>query len=334
LDAATRRGRRRKRMVQRALIVVALAVATGVAGLPAAGCGQESEAAKGALQVMATTSVLADIAQNVAGDRFAVDSLMPLDTDPHAFEPTPGDLRRISQSDLLIVNGAGLEGSLDKYLRDLGTERVVVAAEGLESRAPKVGEPAHEDDEEEARQNEGTAEPDPHFWLDPTLVKSYVDTIAAAFAEKDPEHAQEYERNGAAYKKQLDELDAWIAARVATVPAERRKLIMNHASHGYWADRYGFRIVGAVIPSVSTGAAPTAADLADLLATIARERVPAIFVEITENAALAEQIAADAGITVVDDLLDHSLTAADGAAPTYLAMMKYDTQRIVDALKQ
>jgi ABC-type Zn uptake system ZnuABC Zn-binding protein ZnuA len=322
-----------KRLPVGALAVygVAVCLVVPVASL-ASGCGRdEVGSGQRGLRVTATTSVLADIAQNVAGQRATVESLIPLGADPHAFEPTPGDLRRLAQSDLVVVNGAGLEGSLDRYLQDLEQDQVVVASAGLASRRPKVGEPAH-DDEEGDLENEGKS--DPHFWLDPTLAKHYVDNISLALARMDPEHAEEYQRNAMSYGKKLDDLDTWIAEQVAAVPVERRKLVMNHASHGYWADRYGFTIVGAVIPSVSTGAAPTAADLSDLLATIRREDVPAIFVEVTENPGLAEQIAADAGIAVVDDLLDHSLTGSAGVAPTYVAMMKYDTQRIVAALRQ
>jgi ABC-type Zn uptake system ZnuABC Zn-binding protein ZnuA len=300
-----------------------------------AGCGaQASNGDDGSLEVLATTTVLADIAQNVAGDRFTVDALVPRNADLHAFEPTPGDLRRIVGADLVVVNGAGLEGWLDKYLGDVDEANVVIASKGLVPREPGAGEPVHaHEDGEEGSEAEHAVEPDPHYWLDPTLVKSYVDEIATAFAAHDPGHAAGYRVNAAAYKKQLDELDAWIAAQVATVPPERRELVMNHASHGYWADRYGFRVVGAVIPSVSTGAAPTAADLSDLMQTIAREKVAAIFVEVAENPALAAQIAGDAGVLVVSDLLDHSLTDPDGVAPTYIDMMKFDTTRIVEALR-
>jgi ABC-type Zn uptake system ZnuABC Zn-binding protein ZnuA len=306
--------------------------------LLAAGCGaQGSDGEEGELNVLATTTVLADVAQNVAGDRFTVDALVPRNADLHAFEPTPGDLRRIAGADLLVVNGAGLEGWLDKYLEDVDEANVVTASKGLVPREPGAGEPVHEHEDAEAGEEEEAhhdEEADPHFWLDPTLVKSYVDEIAAAFAARDPGHAAAYRANAAAYKEQLDELDVWIAEQVATVPPERRKLVMNHASHGYWADRYDFQVVGAVIPSVSTGAAPTAADLSDLMRTIRREKVAAIFVEVAENPALAQQIAGDAGVRVVTDLLDHSLTGRDGVAPTYIDMMKFDTTRIVEALRQ
>jgi ABC-type Zn uptake system ZnuABC Zn-binding protein ZnuA len=295
--------------------------------LLAAGCGTGTKAKETAgnapLDVIASVSFLADIAQNVAGDRFAVRSLVPLDTDPHSFEPTPADLREVATADLVVVNGSGLEGPLLKTLENAGGEATIVdASAGLQSRSPQPGEPPLEN-----------SETDPHFWLDPVLVKTYVANIRDAFAKADPDGAALYDANAAAYAKRLDGLDAWIRSQVATVPAANRLLVMNHASHGYYADRYGFSVVGTVIPSVGTGETPTAKQLGDLTAAIRASGVKAIFVEIEENSKLAEQIAAETGITVVDDLLDHSLTAADGVAPTYIDMMTFDTQRIVEALK-
>jgi ABC-type Zn uptake system ZnuABC Zn-binding protein ZnuA len=295
--------------------------------LLATGCGTEKEAGgtsgKAALDVVASVSFLADVAQNVAGDRFEVRSLVPLETDPHSFEPTPKDLGEVAAADLVLINGGDLEGPLLKTLENAGGEATLVdASAGLQSRTPQPGEPPLE-----------SSETDPHFWLDPVLVKSYVATIRDAFAKADPNGAAEYEANAAAYTAQLDELNAWIESQVALVPAANRKLAMNHASHGYFADRYGFSVVGTVIPSVGTGETPTAKQLSDLTAAIRTSGARAIFVEIEENPKLAEQIAAETGITVVDDLLDHSLTAADGVAPTYVDMMTFDTRRIVEALK-
>src|SRR5450756_1146297 len=156
---------------------------------------------------------------------------------------------------------------------------------------------------------------------------------AAQGKQADPPGAAAYEANAAAYTKRLDELNAWIKSQVATVPAANRKLVMNHASHGYYADEYGFSVVGTVIPSVGTGETPTAQQLGDLTAAIRKSGAKAIFVEIEENPKLAEQIAAETGITVVDDLLDHSLTEPHGVAPTYIDMMKFDTKRIVEAMQ-
>lgn len=293
-----------------------------------AGCGAEQTAADATgdtpLDVVVSVSFLADIAQNVAGDRFAVRSLVPLETDPHSFEPTPADLREVAAADLVVINGSGLEGPLLKTLENAGGEATIVdASSGLKSRAPQPGEPPLED-----------SEADPHFWLDPVLVETYVANIRDAFAKTDPDGAAEYEANAATYIAKLDALNAWIESRVATIPDADRLLVMNHASHGYFADRYGFSVVGTVIPSAGTGETPTAKQLSELTVAIRASGAKAIFVEIEENPKLAEQIAAETGIVVVDDLLDHSLTEPDGVAPTYIDMMKFDTHRIVEALRQ
>ncbi|HET6475652.1 MAG TPA: zinc ABC transporter substrate-binding protein [Thermoleophilia bacterium] len=305
------------------LLLLAAALLLPAATL-AVGCGTATTSAGGgALDVVASVSYLADIAQNVAGDRFEVRSLVPLETDPHAFEPTPSDLGEVAGADVVIVNGGGLEGPLLGTLENAGGDATIVeASAGLESRRPQPGEPPLDET--------GT---DPHFWLDPTLVKTYVENIRDAFAEADPAGAAEYEANAAAYSKKLDELDAWIETQIAQIPPADRKLVVNHASHGYFADRYGLEIVGAVIPGTGTGAAPTAKQLTELTTAIRSSGAKAIFVEIDENPELAQQIAGETGATVVTDLLDHSLSEPGGVASTYIEMMKYDTRRIVEAIQ-
>jgi ABC-type Zn uptake system ZnuABC Zn-binding protein ZnuA len=292
--------------------------------LLAAGCGASGAASGGgALEVVAAESFLADIAQNVAGERFTVQTLIPPGTDPHAFEPTPKDLGEVATADLVVINGGGLEGPLLKTLENAGGRATIVdASAGLRGRSPQPGEPPL-----------GSSETDPHFWLDPVLVKTYVANIRDAFTKADPAGTAAYRANASAYTKRLDGLDTWIKSQVATVPAADRLLVMNHASHGYYADQYGFSVVGTVIPSVGTGETPTAKQLSDLTAAIRASGAKAVFVEIDENPKLAQQIAAETGITVVADLLDHSLTVPGGAAPTYIDMMKYDTRRIVEALR-
>ena len=306
------------------LIIAVLSVVAVAAGLGAGGCGAGGDTAGGgALDVVAAESFLADIAQNVAGDRFTVRTLIPLGADPHAFEPTPRDLGEVVAADLVIVNGGGLEGPLLDTIKGAGgSAGIVDASAGLASRVPQAGEPPLD-----------SGQVDPHFWLDPVATQTYVANIRAAFAEADPAGAAVYKANAAAYVAQLKRLDTWITAQVAQIPQQDRKLVMNHASHGYFADRYGFRLVGTVIPGVGTSESPTAQQLGELTAAIRKNGVRAIFVETEENHQLARQIAAETGVTVVTDLLDHSLTSADGAAPTYIDMMKDDTRRIVEALK-
>ena len=230
------------------LLVAALLALATVARRRLRGCEQPPS---GALDVVASTSFLADIAQNVAGDRFPVQSLIPRGTDPHSFEPTPSDLRTAAGADLVIVNGGGLEGTLLTTLQNaVGDVPIVDASAGLTTRTPKPGEPAL-----------AAGETDPHFWLDPMLVKTYVKNIEAAFSKADPAGAATYKANAAAYDKKLDALDAWIRRQVAQIPPADRKLVMDHASHGYFADRYGFTIIGTVIPSASTSDSPTARQL-------------------------------------------------------------------------
>ena len=307
-----------------------LAAAALLLGLAGAGCGDEGDAAAGgALDVVASATFLADIAQNVAGDRFTVRAMVPPDADLHAYEPTPRDLADVAGADLFLVNGAGLEGALEDTVRAAaGDVNVVETSAGLESRTPRPGEPMRE------TANDGAeVESDPHFWLDPTLAQAYVATIRDAFSEADPEGAATYAANAERYVAKLEALDQWIRAQVETIPADQRLLVVNHVSHGYFADRYGFKVVGAVIPSVATGATPTARQLADLTRTIRETGAKAVFVEAEENPALAAQIAAETGIAVVDDLRDHALSGPEGEAPTYIEMMRFDTRRIVEALR-
>lgn len=291
--------------------------------LPTACGSDDRQSGDDTLVVIASMSFLADIAQNVAGDRFEVHSLVPLGTDPHSFQPAPSDLRETAEADILILNGGGVEGTLTTALESAGggPERVI-ASRGLASRRPQPGEPALDED--------GA---DPHFWLDPLLVATYVENIRAAFSEADPAGAAAYDANAAAYVDQLEALDAEIRTQIGTLPVAHRKLVLNHASHGYYADAYGLEIVGTVIPGVGTGESPTARQLGELTRAISESGAQAIFVELGEDPKLAQQIAAETGIEVVDDLLDRSLTDPDGVAPTYIEMLRFDTQRIVEALR-
>ena len=266
-------------------------------------------------RILAVESFLADIAQNVAGDRLTVEALIPLGVDPHAYQPTPRDAAKVADCSVLIVNGAGIEAFLDPLLVNAGGQRrVITASAGLTPRPDAQGE---------------HPQGDPHFWLDPNRVIQYVENIRAGLSQADPEGASVYAANAAAYIEQLKALDLWIAQQAATVQPERRLLVTNHESLGYFADRYGFTVVGAVIPSVSTDASPTAQQMAALIEQIKATGAPAIFLETGANPQLAQQIAAETGVKVVADLYTHSLSAPDGPAPTYIDMMKYNVSRIV-----
>lgn len=296
----------------------------------------QTPAAKGApLKVLAVESFLADVTQNVAGDRLQVQALIPEGVDPHAFEPTPRDIARIAESQVLIANGGGLEEWLDEAIQNAGGERLVIeASAGLTSRTAREGESVEGDDHAEgAEAGHGRAEGDPHFWLDPVLVIRYVENIRNGLSQVDPEGAAIYAQNSAAYIHELEQLDAWIQQQVAAIPAERRLLVTNHESFGYFADRYGFRVIGTVIPSVSSGASPSAQQLAGLVELVRQTGAPAIFLETGANPELALQIGRETGIKVVSGLFTHSITKPGGLAPTYIDIIRYNVGLIVEGLQ-
>ena len=275
------------------------------------------------LRVLAAESFLADIVQNVAGSRARVDSLVPPGLDPHTFEPTPQDIVRITNSDIVVLNGGGLETWSQNIFENIGGNQLVIeASKGLTSRQPEEGAGDLHD-------HEG----DPHFWLDPNLVIDYVENIRAGLIQIDPAGESAYRQNAVAYTQQLKELDAWIRIQTVQIPPERRLLVTNHESFGYFADRYGFRVVGAVIPSVSAGASPSAQQMAELINRIRSTGAPAIFLEVGANPQLADQISAETGAKVITNLNTHTIPTDIVFGSGYIAMMKANVTTIVDALK-
>jgi len=267
--------------------------------------------------VLTSTTFLADIARNVAGDRLKVESLLPVGADPHSYQPTPQDVAKIEQSKLLIINGAEYEHFLESLLENAGGERQIIeASAGLSPRT-------------DAESEHGV---DPHLWLDPNNVIAYVENIREGLTHFDPDGAAIYKSNADAYTAELKELDVWINEQLAQIPFERHLLVTNHEALGYFAERYGFKVVGTVIESVSSDASPSARQMAALVDQIKSSGAPAIFLDASDNPALAQQIAAETGVAVVTDLHLESLT--DGApTATYIDMMKHNVTQIVNALR-
>lgn len=276
------------------------------------------------MNVIAVESFLADIAQQVAGARITVQTLIPLGLDPHSFEPTPQDVVRLSESDLVIMNGAGFEEWMGSLLSEnLKGKPVIEAASGLVSRSPGTQELL----------DDHVDEGDPHFWLDPIKVIQYTENIRDGLIQLDPAGKPDYEKNAEAYIVQLRELDGWIQDQVSKIPPENRKIVTNHESFGYFADRYGFTIIGTIIPSVTTGASPSSQQLTHLVDQIRTTGVKVVFLETGANPQLADQLSRETGIKVVSNLFSHSITGEDGNAPSYLALMRWNTQQIVEELK-
>lgn len=281
------------------------------------------------LKITAVQTYLADIAQNVTGNRARINALLPLGADPHAFQPTPADMREVANSNVLIINGAGFEEYLDKMLHNIGGVRKIVdASAGLSFRSPGKSESAGSE-EEKHHHHEG----DPHFWLSPLNVIHYVENIRKGLTGADPGGAAAYSANAAAYTAELRELDRWISDQVKQIPENQRLLVTDHDEFGYFADRYGLEIIGMIIPSTSTEATPSAMQIAQLVEKIRKTGARAIFVEAGETPRLAEQIAGEAGIKVVIGLYSHSISQPGGPAPSYIEMMRHNTTLIVNALR-
>lgn len=292
------------------------------------GCTPASNSGKADSAILTSTTFLADIARNIAGDRLTVESLLPVGADPHSYQPTPQDAAKIADSELLILNGMEYEHFIESLLENAGGERVVVtASEGIESLHAE--EHAGEEEAGEGHEHEAG---DPHMWLDPNLVIVYVENIRDGLIQFDPAGEAVYRSNAEAYIAELQSLDTWIVEQVAQVPTERRLLVTNHEALGYFAERYGFTVVGALLESVSSGASPSAAQMAEIIEQIRSSGAPAIFLDASDNETLAQQIAAETGIRVVTDLHLESLTDGPPAA-TYIDMMRHNVTQIVEALK-
>ncbi len=279
----------------------------------------------GPLRVLATTSIVADVVEQVGGEAIGLTTLLPPGADPHSFEPAPQDITEVSQAQVLFANGADLEVFLEKLIESAGAqEKVIHVSEGVSLRTLADEDPGGEEEHE----YEGG---DPHTWTDPNNVLIWVDNIERRLSALDPEHASIYRANAAAYKSELSELDAWIASQAGLVPEARRVLVSDHRTLGYFADRYGFTQVGALIPSYSSLAEPSAQELAALEDAIQSYQVPAIFVGNTLNLDLAQRVSEDTGVRLVF-IYSGSLSEPGGEADSYLEYMRYNTNAIVNAL--
>ncbi len=296
-----------------------LVLLAGILLLAACSTPTTSSTNGSALKVLSVETFLGDIAQNVAGDRVKVDILLPVAVDPHEFQPAPADAIRITRSQILIVNGAGYETWLTKTLQDVsGNRQVIVASNGLTPNPDPSG--TH-------------PEGDPHLWMNPLNVIHYVEVIRDGLSQADPAGKDAYTQNASTYISRLTDLDQWVKTQVAQIPPDQRLLVTNHDALGYLAQAYGFKVIGAVIPNVSTEASPSAQQMASLIDAIKSTGARAIFLDANENPNLASQIASESGARVVTGLYVESLSSPSGPAPTYIDMIKYDVSLIVGALK-
>jgi ABC-type Zn uptake system ZnuABC Zn-binding protein ZnuA len=264
--------------------------------------------------LVATTPIVADILSRICGERFQVVSLIPFGVDPHAFELTSQDVQILLSAEAVFTNGAGLEAHLAPLL---GIPEVAGKIFDLSKDLPLrfIGE-----------------EPDPHVWLDPLLVAAWAEKIAEILSQLDPTGGDFYASQAQELKEDLFSLDRWIQAEIEKIPPERRLLVTDHYFLGYFAARYGFTEVGAIVPSETTLSEPSAKELVALVEKMKRLKIPAIFVGPNFNMSLAQSIARESGAQVVV-LHAGNLSGPGGPAPDYFSLMRELVRSIVEALK-
>ncbi|RMG86921.1 MAG: metal ABC transporter substrate-binding protein [Bacteroidetes bacterium] len=266
-------------------------------------------------RVVATASIFADMAKNIAGDHLDIQTIVPIGGDPHIYEPTPADAQLVARADLILKNGLTFEGWLNKLIEHSASHaKVALITKGIDPIQSKKYKNAT----------------DPHAWMAPSNGLIYIENIKNALIELDPDNREVYEFNYGVYRQQMEDLDKWVEQEIQKIPEQRRILITSHDSFHYFGRRYGIRLESVL--GISTQAEAQTSDIVRLNKVIRENKVPAVFIETTINPKFLEQLAKDNHIKIGGSLYSDSIGEPDSPAPTYLDMIRYNTQTIVAAL--
>ena len=279
------------------------------------------------LKVVASFSVLGDLTKQVGGDDVSVTNLVGPDGDAHVFQPTPNDAKALKEADVIIVNGLGFEGWMSRLIESSGTKApVVTASQGI----AKTLTMAEEEEEGHHDHHHHHGSTDPHAWQNITNGRVYVKNIAAALQKADAANAKDYTERAAKLDAELAALDAWVKKEIATVPAERRRVITTHDAFGYFADAY--KVTFLAPTGFSTDDEPSAKEMKQLIQQIKSGNTRALFFENMSNPNVIKQLARETGAVVGPALYADALSGAAGNAPTYQAMFKYNVTELVQAM--
>lgn len=292
----------------------------GFAGVPGCGGATGGGAADGRPMVVATTTMIEDLARQIAGDDARVVGIMKTGQDPHIYDVTPRDATTIREADLVLCNGLHLEATLAELIQEHAGDRAVALAEqgGIE---PLSGGDGLE------------IAPDPHCWMDVAQFKRYAERTRDALIELDPEHAAGYRERAEAYIRELDALDAWVREQLSRVPEAQRVIVTGHDAFAYYGRAYGVEVHGVI--GISTEQEPRPQDVQALEALVRERNVRALFFESSVSANLNQivrRVADGSGATIGGELYADSLGEPDSEAGTYIGMMRHNTTTIVNAL--
>ncbi len=284
------------------------------------------------LRVVSSFSILGDVARQIGGEQVEVLDIVGPGQDAHVYQVTPGDIRRLGEAQLVLMNGLGYEGAaLERAVRDSQVP-VAIASAGIETLA---GGHAHDDEHDhdhgEAGAQHDAAARDPHVWQDPVLMQAYAANIAKAMIQADPAHQQGYEQRLADYQQILRDLDSWAAAEFASIPPEKRKVVTGHDAFAYLGQRYQLQFLAP--QGVSTDSQPSARAVAGLIRQIREQQVKAVFMENIKDPRLVEQISQEAGVTVQNQpLYSDALSPPEGPATSYVGLIRYNVTHLVQAM--
>ncbi|MCJ2047305.1 metal ABC transporter substrate-binding protein [Methylobacterium sp. J-078] len=289
------------------------------------GCGGHAHADASQLKAVATFSILGDLVAQVGGDRVAVTTLVQPNADAHGYTPAPSDARTLAEARIVVVNGLGLEGWIDRLIKASGTRApVVVASAGIK--------PIEASDDDHGHAHAHGHHDDPHAWQNVANVKRYVANIRDALARVDPEHAGTYADNAKSYLATLDGLDAQVRAAIAAIPSAQRRVITTHDAFGYFTAAYGLKFIAP--QGVSTDSEASPRDVARIIRQIRQEKVPAVFLENIADPRLMQQIARESGAAIGGKVFSDALSGPEGPAPNYVAMMRNNVSAFTAALSK
>lgn len=280
------------------------------------------------VKVVATFTILGDMVRQIGGDEVAVTTLVGPDGDAHVYEPTPADARALGSANLVVANGLGMEGWIDRLVKASGYKGpVTVTSTGVKPIAGEEEEHDHDHDHDHGHDHGAH---DPHAWQSVANVKIYADNILKGLVAAAPDKAAALRTNHAAYRAKLDAVDAEIKAALKPIPRKDRKIVTSHDAFGYYAKAYGVTFLAPV--GVSTEAEASAGDIAKLIRQIKKEKIKAVFVESIADPRLLEQITRETGARIGGRVYSDALSAADGPAATYIDMMRYNLGQFTKAL--
>jgi zinc/manganese transport system substrate-binding protein len=303
--------------------------------LPALLLGGRAFAQGAPMPVVASFSILGDMTARIGGDRIALRVIAGPDVDSHGFQPRPSDVAALRDARVVVRNGLGFDGWMDRLVRSAGFRGpVATATDGITPRSMAAHAHNHSHGGAERRQAHSVGPrtvPDPHAWQDLRLGQAYLRNIAAALASADPAGETLYRANAEAFAAQLATLDGWVRAQIGAVPEARRKVVTSHDAFGYFGAAYGIAFLAP--QGVSTEAEPSAAEVARLIRQIRDQRITAVFMENMANPATLRRVATEAGVTIGGRLYADALSGPNGPAPDYEAMFRHNVGLLVPAMR-